>query len=70
MNIIAIRKDITIKASKPSIATLKENIATSVVEMNQLALKRSLNSFQLTRDRLNTQVDNYIRMRTLTIVKG
>ncbi len=69
MNIVALRKNIEIKGSKPSIATLKEAIAMAVSEMNHHAAKGSLTSFELTRDRLNKQVDSYIKMRTLIVVK-
>lgn len=54
-------------APKPAIATLKENLAMGVLELNSHAAKGALNSFQATRDRVNKLVDQYIQMRTLTL---
>lgn len=69
MNVVAIRKDVEIKASIPPIVKIKEAIAIGVAELNYQAARGALNSFQITRDRVNQQTDQYISMRKLTLVK-
>lgn len=70
MTVVSIKPNIQFKASIPAIVTLKERIAIGVLEINSHAARGALNSYQLTRDKINKLIDEYVLLRKLTIVKG
>ncbi len=70
MNVVRLYKDIELKAFVPSIAMLKQDIAGDVAELSLHAAKGALNSYEMTKHRLNKKVDKYIAMRTLTLVRS
>lgn len=70
MSIVMLRADIELNDSVPSIALIKQDIATDIAEMNLHAAKGALNSYEMAKHRLNKKVDNYIKMRTLTLVRN
>lgn len=69
MNVFKLKPDTEYNASVPSIATIKEHIAIEVLELNEHAARGRLNSYELARARVNRKVDEYIKMRTLQLIK-
>jgi len=69
MALTLVRPDHSLEAHTPLIRTIKDNIAMNILEINAHAARGSLNSYQLTRDRTNKLVDDYVKLRTLTLVR-
>ncbi len=69
MTIHLLRKDIAIDDRIPAIAEIKQHIAEGLRELNAHAARGTLTSYGLTQDRVNKHVDNYIALRTLSLVK-
>lgn len=68
MSVHLLRKEYAINAVTPAIAEIKQHIAEGLVELSAHEARGTLTSYQLTRDRVNRQVDEYIAMRKLEVV--
>ena len=70
MTIHLLRTTSTIDGSIPTIAKIKQDIADGLRELNAHAARGTLTSYGLTQDRVNKNVDKYIEMRKLSLVRS
>lgn len=68
MKLSLVKPGIEYNAPVSPIALLKDSIAIGVLELNEHARNGHKMSFLRTREVINKKVDEYIKLRTLTLV--